>query len=292
MNSTCTAVVPAADFSRDELTTLWNRAYEDYFVPIAFDRAMFERHVRRAEADLALSRVIVVDGDACGLSLVGRRGPRAYLAGFGIASAQRRRGLAKQLIEAQLRDLSAAGVAQAQLEVIEQNPARQLYGQAGFVESRTLEVLEGSFEPRADAASITPDTDTLAAVHAACTAISRPTWRREWPTVQGALTHDGAVALSASTNGYAILLPTTLPLNTLLDAAALDEASAHALLDALAQARPGARWRLVDEPEGSPMHRALIARGATLVIRQIEMTATLQPTSSSSSSDSSRPARS
>ncbi|PIF73519.1 ribosomal protein S18 acetylase RimI-like enzyme [Variovorax sp. 54] len=283
-------IVPAANFGTDELTALWNRAYEDYFVPIAFDRAMFERHVRRAEADLALSRVIVVDGDACGLSLVGRRGPRAYLAGFGIASAQRRRGLAKQLIEAQLRDLAAAGIAQVQLEVIEQNPARQLYRQAGFVEVRTLEVLEGSFEPRADATSTAPDTDTLAAVHAACTALSSPTWRREWPTVQGALAHDGAVALGTATGGYAILLPTTLPLNTLLDAAALDEASAHALLNALAQARPGARWRLVDEPEGSPMHRALTARGATLVIRQIEMTATLQPTSSFS--DSSRPARS
>ncbi|MES2248739.1 MAG: GNAT family N-acetyltransferase [Pseudomonadota bacterium] len=283
-------IVPAANFGTDELTALWNRAYEDYFVPIAFDRAMFERHVRRAEADLGLSRVIVAGGNACGLSLVGRRGPRAYLAGFGIAGTQRRRGLAKQLIKAQLRDLSAAGIAQVQLEVIEQNPARQLYRQAGFVESRTLEALEGSFEPRADAASTTPDTDALAAVHAACAALSRPTWRREWPTVQGALVHDGAVALGTATGGYAILLPPALPLHMLLDAAAPDDASAHALLDALAQTRPGARWRLVDEPEGSPMHRALTARGATLVIRQIEMTATLQPTSSSS--DSSRPVRS
>ncbi|MCY1515963.1 hypothetical protein D9M68_505680 [compost metagenome] len=283
-------IVPAANFGTDELTALWNRSYEDYFVPIAFDRAMFERHVRRAQADLGLSRVIVAEGEACGLSLVGRRGPRAYLAGFGIASAQRRRGLAKQLIEVQLRDLAAAGIAQVQLEVIEQNPARQLYRQAGFIETRTLEVLEGSFEPRADAASTAPGTDALAALHAACAAVSRPTWRREWPTVQGALAHDGAVALGAATGGYAILLPPALPLHMLLDAAAPDEASAHALLDALAQARPGARWRLVDEPEGSPMHRALAARGATVVIRQIEMTATLQPTSSSS--DSSRPARS
>jgi len=283
-------IVPAVNFGTDELTALWNRSYEDYFVPIAFDRAMFERHVRRAEADLALSRVIVVDGGACGLSLVGRRGSRAYLAGFGIASAQRRRGLAKQLIEAQLRDLSAAGIAQVQLEVIEQNPARQLYRQAGFIENRTLEVLEGSFESSTDAAApMTPDTDALAAAHAACTAITRPTWRREWPTVQGALAHDGAVALRTATGGYAILLPPALPLHALLDAAAPDEASAHALLDALAQARPGARWRLVDEPEGSPMHRVLTARGATLVIRQIEMTATLPP---NSSSDSSRPARS
>jgi len=284
-------IVPAANFGTDELTALWNRSYEDYFVPIAFDRAMFERHVRRAQADLGLSRVIVADGEACGLSLVGRRGPRAYLAGFGIASAQRRRGLAKQLIEAQLRDLSAAGIAQVQLEVIEQNPARQLYQQAGFVETRTLEVLEGSFEPRAGVASTAPDADALAALHAACTAVSRPTWRREWPTVQGALAHDGAAALGAPTGGYAILLPPALPLHMLLDAAAPDEASAHALLDALAQARPGARWRLVDEPEGSALHRALTARGATVVIRQIEMTATLQlqPTFSS---DSSRPVRS
>ncbi|MCY1546460.1 hypothetical protein D9M68_824580 [compost metagenome] len=151
-------------------------------------------------------------------------------------------------------------------------------------------MLEGSFESPADAANpMTPDTDALATVHAACTALSRPTWRREWPTVRGALAHDGAVALGTATGGYAILLPPALPLHALLDAAAPDEVSAHALLDALAQARPGARWRLVDEPEGSALHRAMAARGATVVIRQIEMTATLQPTPSS---DSSRPVRS
>ena len=66
-------IVPAANFGTDELTALWNRSYEDYFVPIAFDRAMFERHVRRAQADLGLSRVIVADGEACGLSLFGRQ---------------------------------------------------------------------------------------------------------------------------------------------------------------------------------------------------------------------------
>jgi hypothetical protein len=47
------------------------------------------------------------------------------------------------------------------------------------------------------------------------------------------------------------------------------------LLDALATARPGTRWRLVDEPEGSPLLRAAGARGAVPVIRQVEMALTL-----------------
>jgi hypothetical protein len=51
-----TAAVPASDFGRDELTELWNRAYEGYFVPIAFDAQRFERHLRRAGVALALSR--------------------------------------------------------------------------------------------------------------------------------------------------------------------------------------------------------------------------------------------
>ena len=84
------AVVPATDFTHGELTALWNRAYEGYFVPIRFDEQLFARHLRRAAVDLALSRVIAVDGIACGISLAGRRGLRGYLAGFGIAQTHRR----------------------------------------------------------------------------------------------------------------------------------------------------------------------------------------------------------
>ncbi|RQO55825.1 hypothetical protein DBV14_11530 [Variovorax sp. KBW07] len=282
MNSIGMAVVPAADFTRSELTALWNQAYEGYFVPIAFDEQQFARHLRRGEVDLALSRVMVVDGEPCGISLAGRRQGRAYLAGFGIASARRRQGLARQLIEAQAGAFPAARIDQAFLEVIEQNTARALYRQAGFEEVRMLDVFEWAFEARQANAGGMLDAAELTAIHDACSALSRPTWRRELPTVRDAIANEGAIALGvrrgAAVVGYAVMAPAgATPQSTLFDAGAIDEPAAHDLLDALATARPGTRWRLVDEPAHSPLSNAATARGTSTVIRQVEMALKLEP---------------
>ena len=265
---------PADRFSRAELAALWNRAYEHYFVPVAFDEQRLARHLRRADVDLAQSRVLVADGEPAGLSLVGRREARAYLAGFGIASAQRRRGLGRRLIEAQCAVLQAAGVQEVALEVIAQNPARLLYADAGFEALRSLELLEGTLEMRTTRPEALGRAE-LAAVHDRCSAIVRPTWRREWRTVLDAIEHEHAVAIgvrqAGDIAGYALLPEPARHDGTLLDAAAIDEPAAHALLDALSAARPGTGWRLVDEPEGSPLLSAAKARGLAPALRQIEM---------------------
>jgi hypothetical protein len=90
-----------------------------------------------------------------------------------------------------------------------------------------------------------------------------------------ALTQENAAAIGVrrgdSIVGYAVMPEQARHDGTLLDAAALDEAAAHSLLDVLSSARPGARWRLVDEPGGSPFFSAALARGLVPVMRQIEM---------------------
>ena len=53
------AILPAEQLSRSALAALWNLAYEGYFVPVAFDDQRFARHLRRANVDLALSRVLM-----------------------------------------------------------------------------------------------------------------------------------------------------------------------------------------------------------------------------------------
>jgi ribosomal protein S18 acetylase RimI-like enzyme len=269
-----TRFIPAAEFGRSELTALWNRAYENYFVPIAFTEALFERHLRRANADLALSRVLAPDGALHGISLAGRRQGRAYLAGFGIAGAQRGQGLARELLEAQLSVLRDAGMDEVILEVIEQNPARMLYRKAGFAELRPLVVLEGTLAQGRAFAGVALDAASLASAHALCSANTRPTWRREIPTVLDAVAAERAVALgvkrSGAVVGYAVYLEAGAT-SALLDAGALDEPAASDLLDALACARTGTTWRLVDEPADSALFRAATARGLATGIRQVEM---------------------
>jgi len=268
------AILPAEQLSRSALAALWNLAYEGYFVPVAFDDQRFARHLRRANVDLGLSRALMAGGKPGGLSLVGRREARAYLAGFGIVRAHRRRGLARLLIEVQLAALPAVGVRDLVLEVIEQNPARTVYGRAGFEALRQLELLEGTLDPRA-IEPLALDPADLAAVHRRCSAVARPTWRRELPTVLDALTCENAAAIGVRRGdtavAYAVLPEPARHDGTLLDAAAIDEAAAHALLDMLSATRPGTRWRLVDEPGDSPFFRAARARGLVPVMRQIEM---------------------
>lgn len=269
-----TRFIPAAEFGRRELTALWNRAYENYFVPIAFTEALFERHLRRANADLALSRVLAIDGALHGISLAGRRQGRAYLAGFGIAVARRGQGLARELLVAQISALSDAGMSEVILEVIEQNPARLLYRKAGFAELRPLVVLEGTLAQGRAFAGVALDAAALASAHAQCNANTHPTWRREIPAVLGAVAAENAVALGvkrgAATVGYAVYLEGGGN-SALLDAGALDATAASDLLDALACARAGTTWRLVDEPADSVLFRTATARGLATGIRQVEM---------------------
>jgi hypothetical protein len=66
-------------------------------------------------------------------------------------------------------------------------------------------------------------------------------------------------------------MPTALRIR---DAAATDAAQAVALLAALASYQPGATVTITNEPEGSYLHRALIALGATETLGQHEMAGT------------------
>jgi ribosomal protein S18 acetylase RimI-like enzyme len=257
------------------LTALWNRAYAGYFVPVLFDEAQMARHLRRSGVDLSLSLVALQDGRACGLSLAARRDERAYIAGFGIAGESRRQGLARRLIAAQVERLAAAGVREAQLEVIAVNPARAVYRGAGFVDGRTLRLLEGrlAVAPQTgemlDGAALAPAWEAL---HGA----ARPTWRRELPTLLDAMRHDGAVAIGVRDErraiaACAVMIESAGQVVALLDAAAADEAAGRRLAAALVAQAPQRHWRLGDEPAGSAVDRALQACGLQPGLEQVEM---------------------
>ncbi len=274
------SIEPAAALPIEQLAAVWNRAYEGYFVPLVFDVDMMARHLHRADVGLALSRVLRRDGELVGVSLAARRGTRGYIAGFGIAAAVRRQGLAGLLIGAHLRALADAGLNAVQLEVIEQNPAREVYRQAGFVETRMLALLEGPLDAPSEAPA--PPAAFLAgpqlqAVHVRTHAGVSPTWRRDWPTLAEDLARGAFEALGVGEPAQAhACVQAAGERATLVDAAAVDEAAGACLLDALAVQWPGRHWRLVDEPVDSPLYRAAVARGLRVALRQVEMVATLR----------------
>ena len=264
----------ATALDADALTALWNRAYEGYFVPLCFDRAMLQRHVHRAGVDIALSCLLWRDDRPCGVSLGARRGARGYVAGFGIVMSARRQGLAGALIRQQLQRLAEDGARTVQLEVIEQNPARDVYRTAGFSDRRRLLLLEGSLVGVVGETALVPlDGEALAAAHAR-THAARPTWRREAATVLDDLACGGVDAVGLPGGDGMLAHACVVDAGeqaTLLDAAAVDEPAARRLLAALALRWPGRRWRLVDEPEDSPLSRAGQACGLHASLCQMEM---------------------
>ena len=77
------------------------------------------------------------DDETVGLANLAVRGERAWIGGIGVIPSARRRGIGRALMEAVLEEAPPT----VTLEVIEQNePARRLYEQLGFVTRRTLEV--------------------------------------------------------------------------------------------------------------------------------------------------------
>jgi ribosomal protein S18 acetylase RimI-like enzyme len=257
---------PASDLAFDDLLSLWNGAYAGYFVPLVFERAMLERHVRRSGLDLSRSVVGAIDGEDFGLSLVGFRGERAWIGGFGVCEPFRRRGLATRLMAAHLQRLDAQGVVETWLEVIAANPAREVYHRSGFEEVRELKLYEGEPVPGAPGRSIS--VAELAEAHASFNAV-RPAWRRDMPTLDDAIRVEGASVLAVE-RGYAVAAMQGERL-FVFDAAAEDVEAGERLLGALAAAWPGVSVRLVDQPAGSPLALACKAAGFSNPFDQWEM---------------------
>ncbi len=263
----------AAELSSSSLTALWNAAYEGYFVPLRFDEAMVARHVRRSQIDLSRSLVGSIEGEPFGLSLAGFRDAKAWIGGFGVAPAFRRRGLATRLLQAHLGRIDDEGLAETWLEVIEANPAREVYRRCGFDETRELLLFEGT-PPVGEAGGEgeTLTLDELGKAHAELNT-ARPSWRRDWPTVADCIA-EGAVPLGIRREGricaYALVLEHGGRL-TFLDAAARDSTVGALLLTAIGRRWPAAPARLVDEPTDTALAEALRSAGLAVGLRQVEM---------------------
>ena len=267
-------LAPASSFTPDDLAAVWRQAYDGYYVPLAFDAEQLMRHVTWSGIDLALSVVGHMDNRAFGLSLVARDGDRAWIGGFGVAPAFRRKGLATQLMQGHAERLDAAGIGSTRLEVIDVNPAAEVYRRAGFVETRTLDVWSGEL-PEAGRTFEALELDDLAEAHPRLHGVE-PSWRRGLKRLRLILADQPeARVLGVRRDGRVVAFAIILDLPDrfgLFDAAAQDLEAARDLIAALAAERPAAQIRLVDEREGSPVAEALAEQGFTVGMRQFEMT--------------------
>lgn len=262
----------AADFTFDELADAMNLAYAGYVMPVQVDGGWMEHHVTRNDVRLEASPVWV-EGDAVvGLALVGLRGTRAWLGGFGIVPASRGRGLAGPLLGDALAAAWAGGARHMQLEVISTNAAAiRVYERGGFHVTREVGVYRRDAMPVSATPDEVGDADPKSVLaqreHLGGSALA---WQRESMVVTPA---DAARALVCSRDdprGYVVWQSGTRG-TEVIDIGGTSQTAIVAILTALASQSGGRSMTLLNEPVDSLAIEALVATGWQEVVRQLEM---------------------
>ncbi|NDJ53943.1 MAG: GNAT family N-acetyltransferase [Chloroflexi bacterium] len=135
-------MIPASEYSVEELTALYNETRIDYVVPMPMTAHRLQEYIDIYDIDLNASWVALIDGQEAGLCMTGLRAHRAWITRLGVLPTGRRRGTGQALMESCIASAEDAGVAEIQLEVITGNaPAYRLFSKLGFEELRTLLIL-------------------------------------------------------------------------------------------------------------------------------------------------------
>jgi ribosomal protein S18 acetylase RimI-like enzyme len=135
-------LVPASQYSLQQLTEAYNKTRVDYLVPMPMTTRRLQEYIDVYDIDLTAS-VVALDGDEIlGLCMLAQRGPRVWLTRLGVLPTSRRHGAGRAMMEyavAQAADRRAACIT---LEVITGNtPAYNLFTGLGFEETRDLLIL-------------------------------------------------------------------------------------------------------------------------------------------------------
>ena len=238
--------------------------YEGYMRPLAMGPAQMAAHVRNN--DVALDRSpLWLDGDGrlVGLGLVGLRGRRAWIGGFGIVPARRGRGLALPLIEACLDTARAAGAAEIELEVLVGNDkARRTYERAGFRETGRLTGIKGEI-PAASASASAARVD-------AARLLDRPLRATCWQRAAPSLARMADLEAVALDDAF-LLFTRADDAITIRHLAAEEPATIAALLAATG----GRTASLVNEPQDSGAPAGLSALKFEPFVEQHQMRMTL-----------------
>lgn len=138
-------LIPACEFSIEELTTLYNQTRVDYLIPMPMNAARLAEYVRVYDVSLPHSLVAREEGEVLGLAMLGVRKARTWITRLGVLPTTRRHGTGQALMEGLLERTTQLGYQFSMLEVIKNNtPAHMLFLKMGFKEIGELLVLRRS----------------------------------------------------------------------------------------------------------------------------------------------------
>ena len=137
------SLLPASDFSSNQLAELLSACYADYYTPIHFHKGQFDFFAKAHDILLDHSLIAMSGAEPIGLALLARRGERGWVSGLGVLPEQRRQGVARQLMQGVMDNARSLRLKHLQLEVLSNNHAAiALYTDLGWQMGRELLVWE------------------------------------------------------------------------------------------------------------------------------------------------------
>lgn len=254
----------------DEGSAALNRVFERYLVPIAFSSEQLHLHMTYNDVDAAASPLWYDDeGAVLAAALLGIRGTRGWIGGFGVAPEYRGRGYAAQLLETLETTARERGLRSMQLEVLAGNaPAIHAYRSAGYQIARTLRSFERIMESARELAGFAtaPVGDFVDRADP-----MPPCWQRERATIL-----NGAASSAVRSGEDYALFRYNAQAAQVLKLGAGDAGGLERLANAIASGRELARILLLNEPAESPITRHARTAGWNEPFTQYEMRLDLQ----------------
>ena len=135
-------LIPASDFSYQELTDAYNHTRVDYMVPMPMNAKELREYVEFYNVDMDASVVAVDGNEMLGLAMLGIREGRAWITRLGVIRNNRRHGTGTAMVDHLMAKAREKNVAYIIMEVIQDNiPAQSLFEKKGFKHTRELLVL-------------------------------------------------------------------------------------------------------------------------------------------------------
>ncbi len=276
-------LVPASQFTFDELVADYNQICVDYIVPMPMNVARLREYVRNYNVDIERSFVARAGGQTLGLAMLGVRPGHTWVTRLGIIPTQRRCGAGQMLMEqliAQSRRLQASYVT---LDVILNNkPAHRLFSKLGFHEIRELMVIRRPPGPLPDDVPIPPYTIQTLNHQQAAKLLDQRQSTPSWLTENRSLINAGNLAalrteLENGSRGWLVYQKTIFQLGRLVmqTEAGDPHAVCLALIHALHTHHPALDTKSENLPVKDPHWPAMQELGYFESFRRIEMHLTL-----------------
>ncbi len=274
-------LVPASQFSLEELTDVYNQARIDYIVPMPMNVARMQEYIRNYDVNLDLSVVALVDEKKLAVGMLGVRPDHTWATRLGVVPGQRRCGVGECVMCYLIERTKEVGAKHLQLEVIRNNvPAQKLFEKLGLREVRELLVIRRP--PGPPQVDVGPYAVQLLGYQKAIDLLhqrrSVPSWLDETPSLINAGNLSALrVELSSGGWGWLVYQNTVFQLGRLvIQTEAGDPYDvARALVHALHSYHPTQDTKSENLPVDDPHWPALQSMNYLEAFRRIEMRLTI-----------------